>query len=99
MTNLLAGIGLGGMASMAILTAEVVGYSTSVPLGDAAKFGIATCAIVWRFGRNFQHIKDGQKQQSKDIHIVSRRICRVEGRLGLSPFDPIAPDKETSTIP
>jgi hypothetical protein len=109
MTNLIAALVIGGATSSGVVLGDALGGGTNITLGEAVGVGVFACGIVYYIGRKLQSLEDGQKTLRTDIKnlpchsghncmdILSRRLGRIEGQIGLKNFTDLKPKDEPST--
>jgi hypothetical protein len=110
MTNILSAILIGGATGGGLLVGDAISGSSTIPLGQGIAVAVFGCSIVYYIGRKFQSLEDNHKELRhaiKDLPChgkmscmdsVVRRLRRIEGKLGLVPYeDIVVKEKETST--
>jgi len=79
MSTALAGLGLGGVTTGAIIFAEVVlAGSTQVNLKEAMGIGVVVVGLVWWMGKKFQRIEDKMESFEKRLDNLpcDRKGCK-----------------------
>lgn len=84
MNNTLVGIGVGGVAGIALILADVVTGSaaingaSTIGLKEAVGLGVSSCGVIWWVGRKFQSLEDSVRSLTLGHQTIIKRLDAIK---------------------